>query len=150
MNEDARTLANAPMLWFKHDADAMSDVKMRMIRRRYGMAGIGRYWALCEALASATGHSLKVESEDDFAILSEILCFEQKGAFGEAVEIADTKDFIQTLLEIGSIQSDGKGRIFIQRMRENALYFGQQKANGRKGGRPKKNGQLAGQAVKTC
>ena len=34
---------------------------------------------------------------------------------------------------------DGKGRIESARMQKNALYFGMQRANGAKGGRPRKN-----------
>ena len=52
---DAASLALEPMRYFSHDSDAREDMKCRYLRSRYGMAGYGRWWVLCEMLAQQRG-----------------------------------------------------------------------------------------------
>ena len=64
--------------------------------------------------------------------------------------IEDCKSFVEELLDIGLLERDEDGFLTTLRMLKNALYFGRQRANGRKGGRPRKNSQnnnSAGQEV---
>lgn len=90
-------------------------------------------------LANTTTHSLPVETDEDWLILAEQIGMRKAGAFDEISSVDDCKDFIGCLLEIGLLTRDGKGRIESARMQKNALYFGMQRANGAKGGRPRKN-----------
>ncbi len=131
--------AQEPMAWFQHDANAAQDQKCQRLLFRYGNEGYGAWWRLCEILANTTTHSLPVETDEDWLILAEQIGMRKAGAFDEISSVDDCKEFIDCLLEIGLLTRDGKGRIESGRMQKNALYFGMQRANGAKGGRPRKN-----------
>ena len=106
---------------------------------RHGNAAYGTYWRLCELLARTKHHALPVETDEDWLILATQIGLRSSGAFDETLSINQTRDFIECLLGIGLLVRDGKGRIESERMQRNALYFGSQRANGAKGGRPRKN-----------
>ena len=122
------------MEWFKHDANAYSDIKCRRLLRRLGMAGYGRWWRLCEIMASTNGHKPSIETEEDAEILAEEL---QLDSVSELIE------YLRVLVDVGLIDMPGDGTISSGRMMSNALTFGTNRANGRLGGRPRKT------AVKT-
>ena len=44
--------------YFKHDADASGDLKLKVIRKRHGWKGIGWYWYLIEKLRSEATYRL--------------------------------------------------------------------------------------------
>lgn len=136
--KDVHDQAQGPMAWFQHDANAQRDIKCQRLLMRRGNEGYGAYWRLCELLASTKHHSIAVETDEDWLILAGAIGMRSMGAFDETVSIAETQDFIDCLLEIGLLVRDGKGRIKSERMCKNALYFGKQRVNGTKGGRPKK------------
>lgn len=48
------------MKWFKHDTNALSDVKLQAVLEKYGCRGIGFFWSLVEVCASENG--LKVDT----------------------------------------------------------------------------------------
>ncbi|RGK64694.1 DUF4373 domain-containing protein [Collinsella sp. TF10-11AT] len=131
--------AQDPMAWFQHDANASLDIKCQRLIMRHGNAAYGTYWRLCELLARTKHHALPVETDEDWLILATQIGLRSSGAFDETLSINQTRDFIDCLLEIGLLVRDGKGRIESERMQRNALYFGSQRANGAKGGRPRKN-----------
>lgn len=135
--EAIEELASEPMAFFPHDSNASSDIKCRRLIRRLGVEGYGRFWILCEVLASTNGHALSVESEEDLLVIADALHF-RYGSFDEAMVLEDCKTFIDTLLEFGLLQLRDDGKIISKRMSDNSLYFGQQRHNGRKGGRPRK------------
>ena len=137
--KNVHVLAQDPMAWFQHDANAAQDQKCQRLLFRYGNEGYGAFWRLCELLANTKTHSLPVETDEDWLILAQQIGMRKPGAFDEISSIDDCKGFINCLLDIGLLQRDGKGRIESARMQKNALYFGQQRANGAKGGRPRKN-----------
>ncbi len=137
--KDVLDAAAAPMAWFQHDSNAAQDQKCQRLLLRYGNEGYGAYWRLCEILANTTMHSLPVESDEDWLILAQQIGMRKPGMFDEISSVDDCKDFISSLLDIGLLVRDGKGRIESARMKKNALYFGQQRVNGAKGGRPRKN-----------
>lgn len=59
------------MKWFKHDANANTDAKLRRIRMKYGMEGYGLYWYCLELIASAVEkHNLTFELEHDAEIIA--------------------------------------------------------------------------------
>lgn len=41
--------------WFKHDFNASADLKMGLVRGKYGMRGVGIYWSLVELMYSSDG-----------------------------------------------------------------------------------------------
>lgn len=125
----------APMLYFPHDADSAMDIKCRRLIRRLGYEGYGRWWRLCELMASTTGHCVPFATDEDREILCDDLCCDE-GALDELVH---------TLVDVGLVVGDlaGEGRLASERMSENALYFGRQRVNGRRGGRPRKDRQKA-------
>lgn len=149
---DELIAAQEPMAFFSHDSNAAYDVKCQRLIHRRGWDGYGRWWRLCEYLAATKGHRIAFETEEDAIILAGVLGFGQSGAFDEYMAIDDCKSFVSELLDIGLIDRDEDGFLTNLRMLENALYFGRQRTNGRKGGRPRKNkndGNSAGQEVQT-
>lgn len=144
------TASQEPMAYFSHDSNAFDDEKCKRLIRRRGWDGYGRWWRLCEYMAAQKGHRIAFETEEDVSILAGVLGFGQTGAFDEYVAIEDCKSFVACLLDIGLLERDEDGRLLSMRMLKNALYFGRQRANGRKGGRPRKNAKnndSAGQGV---
>lgn len=133
--------SQGPMAFFPHDSNAAQDVKCQRLIHRRGWDGYGRWWRLCEYMAAIRGHSIAFETEEDALILAGVLGFGQTGAFDEYVAIEDCKSYVSELLDIGLLESAGNGVLTNSRMQKNSLYFGRQRANGRKGGRPRKNVQ---------
>src|SRR4030067_2711611 len=59
------------MKWFKHDADANMDAKLRKLRLKYGMEGYGLYWYCLELVArSVEKHNLTFELEHDAELIA--------------------------------------------------------------------------------
>lgn len=138
MPSEVERLAQEPMSFFPHDANAAQDVKCQRLIRRRGWDGYGRWWRLCEYLAATKGHCLAFETEEDVLITADVLGF-GGGSFDEYMAIEECKSFIETLLDVGLLERDSDGFLKNSRMQNNAVYFGKQRANGRKGGRPRKN-----------
>lgn len=136
---EERDAADEPMAFFSHDSHAAQDVKCQRLLLRCGVAGYGRWWLLCECLAMARGHRIPFETEEDALILSGFLRFGIGSRDGDGNAVDDCKSYVSELIDIGLLKKDENGCIFSSRMQKNALYFGKQRANGRKGGRPKKN-----------
>lgn len=139
MASEVQKAADEPMIYFPHDADAASDMKSRRLIRRCGFDGYGRWWRLCELMASTTGHAVPVETDEDWEILGEVLGFSTGRAFYDEAGVEDTRRFITTLVDIGLLVRTGDGKVESPRMRNNAEYFAKQRTNGKRGGRPKKD-----------
>ena len=116
--DDVEALAMDPLLWFPHDTDAAADPKTRRVMRKYGAAGYGRWWLLCESLASEPGHALPIATDNDLENLA--MTLDVDGA-GEATE------FLGFLCGVGLLSSDGE-KIWSERMRDNALRSGRSRA----------------------
>ncbi len=138
--EAIEELAKEPLAFFPHDSNASADIKCRRLIRRLGVEGYGRWWLLCELLASANGHAIPIETEEDILIVADALKFDG-GSFSEPLVLEDCKKFIDCVLDLGLIRLSDDGKIVSDRMLDNSKYFGQQRHNGRKGGRPRKNKQ---------
>ena len=126
---EIRAEAARPMAFFPHDSNSTQDIKCRRLIRREGMSGYGRWWRLCELLAATDGHKLNVESAEDAELYAEELQFDR---------LEDFTGFLLTLQDVGLIQMPGDGTIYSDRMMRNADYFGERRANGKLGGRPRK------------
>lgn len=130
--------ANESMTFFPHDANASQDEKCQRLIFRRGYEGYGRWWRMCEYLAQVKGHRIPFQTDEDALILATVLGFRLGNAFDDCIAMEDCRLFITDLVDIGLLESDGDGCLINHRMFKNALYFGAQKANGRKGGRPRK------------
>ena len=139
MASEVERLAQEPMSVFPHDANASQDVKCQRLIHRCGWDGYGRWWRLCEYMAATKGHKIAFETDEDAIILAGVLGFNSGGAFDELMASEECKSFVSTLVDIGLLEGDGNGFLKNSRMQNNAVYFGRQRANGRKGGRPRKN-----------
>lgn len=118
-----------PLAWFQHDTDAAQDMKLELIIDEFGMAGYGRWWRLCEMLAAETEHRLEVGSERVAKIMARRLM----------VNVSDLTKFITFLCDIDLICMSGDNFISSERMNRQARATGEKRANGKRGGRPKKN-----------
>ena len=59
------------MKWYKHDANANCDAKLRKVRLKYGMEGYGLYWYCLELIAqNVEKHNLSFELEHDAEIIA--------------------------------------------------------------------------------
>ena len=57
--------------WYKHDANANADAKLRKFRIKYGMEGYGLYWYCLELIAqNVEKHNLSFELEHDAEIIA--------------------------------------------------------------------------------
>lgn len=122
--------AARPMKYFSHDSNAAQDIKCRRLLRRLGMEGYGRWWRLCELLAATDGHKLSIETEEDAEIIAEELHLDGH---------QELMRYLQVLVDVGLIHMPGDGYVWSERMLTNAEYFGKLRANGKRGGRPRKN-----------
>ena len=122
--------AARPMKYFSHDSNASQDIKCRRLLRRLGMEGYGRWWRLCELLAATDGHKLSIETEEDAEIIAEELHLDGH---------QELMRYLQVLVDVGLIQMPGDGSVWSERMLTNAEYFGKLRANGKRGGRPRKD-----------
>lgn len=122
--------AARPMKYFSHDSNAAQDIKCRRLLRRLGMEGYGRWWRLCELLAATDGHKLSIEMEEDAEIIAEELHLDGH---------QELMKYLQVLVDVGLIHMPGDGYVWSERMLTNAEYFGKLRANGKRGGRPRKN-----------
>lgn len=139
MASEVQKAAAAPMVYFPHDADAANDIKCRRLIKRLGFDGYGRWWRLCELMASTTGHAVPVETDEDWEILGEVLGYGTGGAFDDELAAEDAKRFVSTLIDIGLLTRTQDGKVENSRMQNNAAYFGKQRVNGKRGGRPRKD-----------
>jgi len=59
------------MKWFKHDATAHIDSKLKRVRAKYGMEGYGLYWYCLELIAkNVETHNLSFILEEDSELIS--------------------------------------------------------------------------------
>lgn len=134
----ASELAADSMAYFPHDANAASDIKCQRLIMRLGFEGYGRWWRLCEHLATIKGHAIPFDTNEDKLILAQVVGF-GVGAFDDFMSIEEVSNFVNTLVSIGLLERSENGLLESKRMHENAMYFGRQRHNGAKGGRPRKS-----------
>lgn len=120
--------ASRPLEWFRHDVNAANDMKLELFIDEFGMAGYGRWWRLCELLASETGHKLRIEDERVLRIVARKLNLNAK----------DCWSLIEILAEIGLVKMPGDGFIYSERMNRQAEQVGRNRVAGSMGGRPRK------------
>ena len=122
--ERINELAEESLKYFSHDTNAHEDIKCKKLLRRYGPAGYGRFWLLCEALGYAHGHKIQLQTDDDLELLTDELRFKEPG---------ECMEYLEGLKEIGLIEMPAKGFIWSNRMMKNARYFGEKRLRGHNG-----------------
>ena len=132
-NQEIEAEAAKPMVWFQHDVNAAYDMKLELVIDEFGMAGYGRWWRLCELLAAETGHKVEVGDERKAKIMARKL----------STNVGDLLKYLRFLSDIELICMPGDGFIWNERMINQARTTGEKRANGKRGGRPRKT------AVKT-
>lgn len=108
--------ANEPMRWFPHDTDAFDDPKIRKLMRRFGYAGYGMWWRVCELMGKAEGHGLEVSGDDSWDDL----------AYDMRVSVPECREFVSALVELGLISRDsfeGFGTVRSERLQKEAMRF---------------------------
>ena len=59
------------MKWFKHETNASQDAKLKRLRMKYGLEGLGLYWYCLELIgATVEPHNLTFELEHDAEIIA--------------------------------------------------------------------------------
>jgi hypothetical protein len=60
--------------WFKHETNASQDAKLKRLRMKYGLEGLGLYWYCLELIGAAVEpHNLNFELEHDAEIIADDL-----------------------------------------------------------------------------
>lgn len=135
----ADELAADRLAYFPHDSNAANDIKCQRLLMRQGWSGYGRWWRVCELLASNKGHVIPFANSEDRLLLGKALQFGTGGVFDDLMCDEEVTAFVNDLLDMGLLQADENGCLENHRMHKNALSFGKKRAAGRKGGRPRKN-----------
>ena len=99
-----------PLEYFAHDSNAASDPKCRRLIRECGVAGYGRFWLLCEALASEPSHSLAVETNNDMENVAVTLDLDS---------VEEVAEFLRVLVRLGLVVVED-GALSSHRMDRNA------------------------------
>lgn len=62
------------MKWFKHETNASQDAKLKRLRMKYGLEGLGLYWYCLELIGSTVEpHNLTFELEHDAEVIADDL-----------------------------------------------------------------------------
>lgn len=111
--------------WFPHDYNAGHDPRIRILRARHGMVGIGVYWTIIEAMHSQGG----VLSEID------VMGIEADLRHGEPLA-----DIMQTAIGIGLLHKHDDGSLSSRRVDDNLQERDERQA------RRVESGRIAGKA----
>ena len=94
------------MKWFRHDAGAHRDAKLKRLRHKHGIVGYGLYWYCLELIAGAVDKdSLTFELEDD----AELIALEW------SLDRVSVSEMMSDMVELGLFENDG-GRITCLKM----------------------------------
>lgn len=87
-------------VWFRHDANAASNLKHIALRCKYGMAGYGRYWMLVERLTQEPQNRLKLLPEFKGAAIAKVLDMEY-------VDFTEFIDYCCSALALFRVDDEG-------------------------------------------
>lgn len=92
------------MKWFKHEADAHTNMKLQALIDKLGIAGYGYYWACVELVASQGGDGFKIGKEKHWEEhLKKMLNIEPKDQKKYLVELARHNLIDLKSLKIGDL-----------------------------------------------
>lgn len=124
-----KDLAAKPLRYFSHDADASQDEKCQRLLFKFGPAGYGRWWLLCERLARVDGHAIPYGDDEADKLLSNWLLFD---------DVAECREFVEFLLratlctKVPQKLGNSPWLIRSNRMDKNAETTGKLRANAKK------------------
>ncbi len=121
--------------YFSHDSNARHDMKIQALRSVYGVSGYGKYWIMIEMLRESSDFRLRLNDR----VLMIALSREFESTSDEA------KKFVfDCIYEFGLFVCDDEffwSDSLVQRMELAEVKRNANKANGIKGGRPRKEQQ---------
>lgn len=125
---DVAEVASKPMEYFSHDVSAHDDIKCQRLLLVLGIEGYGRWWLLCEYMASMSGQRIPYSGDIDRLILSKNLMF-------KSVDECDA--FLSAIADFGLIDSEllEEGFVASERMSRNAWTRAKKVVSGTRGGK---------------
>lgn len=129
MASDLASAAAKPMAYFSHDAAAHDDIKCKLLMVRGGVEAYGRWWLLCEMLASANAHRIDYTTDD----------YRQMVALSLQCQVEQADTFLGWCADLGLINKElfGNGVIASERMSRNAEMYAHKAVSGSRGGKRK-------------
>ena len=113
--------------WFRHDSSAGRTLKMRKMSHIYGHEGKGMYWDVVEVLRDQDGYQFNSD-DSSLNLLADLIGCKDEIRF---------YNWFQDCLKLGLFEDDGVNFI-CPALTNNMEFWETKKANGAKGGRPKK------------
>lgn len=99
------------MKWFKHEAEAHTNMKLQALIEKLGIAGYGYYWACVELIASQGGDAFIIEKEKHW---------EQHLKKMLNIEPNDQKKYLVELARLNLIDKESlkKGNLYIPKLEQ--------------------------------
>jgi len=113
--------------WFRHDSSAGRTLRMRKMSHIYGHEGKGMYWDVVEVLRDQDGYQFNSD-DSSLNLLADLIGCKDEIRFC---------NWFKDCLKLGLFEDDGTNFI-CPALTENMEMWETKKANGSKGGRPKK------------
>lgn len=86
------------MKWFKHETNAHTDAKLKRLRIRYGLEGLGFYWYCLELIGSTVEpHNLTFELEHDSEVIADDL----------NLNIDHVQEMMKYIIDLGLFEQNG-------------------------------------------
>lgn len=130
-------MKNKERYYFSHDSNALSDPKILIMRADYGLEGYGLYWALLEMMRNEADYMLEYTNNSFRAIKS------LTNAKIDVGQFIDTCINDYQLFVLDKEKNRFYSKSFLRRMQEYEKKLEIKRANGRLGGRPRKNGNAS-------
>lgn len=126
---------STPPSWFRHDADARLDPKVRALCRAHGPAGYGVWWAVVEMLCDSSTHSLNLKPYNVQAIADDVYCEPEfvEHVLNDCIHVFD----LFTISADGAFRSPSLDRRIdeFERVREKRIKAGKKSGEARRGGK---------------
>lgn len=129
----ARTNVKKDSYYFSHDCGSSRDLKIIKLRRKYGWAGYGIFWAVVEKLRETSDFKIPVEQIDDLL-------------FDLGID-KDVFDYLFTCKLLVKNNDEFYSNSLIARMDMKKEISEKMRANGKQGGRPKKTKKVKDKIV---
>ncbi len=86
------------MKWFKHETNAHADAKLKRLKMRYGLEGLGLYWYCLELIGQTVEpHNLTFELEHDSEVIANDL----------NIHVDHIQEMMRYMIELGLFEQNG-------------------------------------------
>src|SRR3990167_2477445 len=94
------------MRWLKHDTGARNDVRLKLVRRKFGMEGYGIYFAILELI----GERIERENVEDWGYVD---CLYNVPTLSDelSVSVQHLENIIKCFIEVGLFE-EKNGRLY--------------------------------------